>query len=64
MPGARGAAAGFLGAINVFTIWATVLLALGMQRVGRVSAPVAWIAVIVMLLCTAGLAAFGGAKNG
>jgi Yip1 domain len=64
MPGARGGTAGFFGALNVFAIWATVLLALGMQRVGRVSPAVAWIAAIVMLLCTAGLAAFGGAKNG
>jgi len=63
-PGARGALAGFLGALNVFAIWSIVLLALGMQRVGRVSPPIAWAAAIFMLLCTAGLAAWGGARNG
>lgn len=63
-PGGRGAMAGFLGALNVFAIWAVVLLALGMQRVGRISPPIAWVAAIFMLLCTAGFAAWGGAQNG
>jgi Yip1 domain len=63
-PGARGALAGFLGALSVFALWATVLLALGMQRVGRVAPPLAWVAALFMLLCTAGLAAWGGAQNG
>ncbi|HEX3464195.1 MAG TPA: YIP1 family protein [Candidatus Elarobacter sp.] len=63
-PGAKGALAGFLGSFSVFAIWSIVLLALGMQRVGRISPPVAWAASIFMLLCTAGLAAWGGAQNG
>lgn len=61
--GVRGALGGFLGALNVFTVWATVLLALGMQRVGRIPAGAAWATAIVMLLLTASFAAFG-AKNG
>jgi hypothetical protein len=63
-PGARGALEGFLGALNVFYLWGTALLALGMQRVGRISPPVAWITAIVMLLLTACFAAWGGAQNG
>jgi len=64
MPGAKGGTAGLLGALNVFAIWATVLLALGMQRLGRVSPVVAWIAAIFMLVCTACFAAWSGARNG
>ena len=63
-PGAKGALAGFLGALNVFILWATALLALGMERVGRVSRAPAWAAAIVMLLVTACFAAFGARQNG
>jgi len=63
-PGAKGAIAGFLGSINVFYLWATALLALGMIRVGRIAPPLAWSTAAVLLLLTAGLAAFGAARNG
>ena len=63
-PGAHGALAGFLGAMNVFALWATALLALGMARVARVPSGAAWGAAIAMLLCTAAFAAYGAAQNG
>jgi MFS family permease len=63
-PGVRGALAGFLGALNVFALWATALLALGMTRVGRISAPVAWTFSILMLLVAAAFGAWGAAQNG
>jgi hypothetical protein len=62
-PGAHGAIAGFLGALNIFYLWATALLALGMARVGRIRPPVAWATALFLLLCTAGFAAYG-ARNG
>lgn len=64
VPGVKGGLAGFLGTMNVFTLWATALLALGMVRVGRVSAPVAWTFAIVMLLVGAVFGAWGAAQNG
>jgi len=63
-PGSKGALAGFLGALNVFYLWSTALLALGMVRVGRITPPVAWSSAIVLLLLTACFAAWGGARNG
>jgi hypothetical protein len=62
-PGAKGALAGFLGAINVFYLWGTALLALGMNRVGRIPGGAAWATAIVMLLLTACFAAFGARSN-
>jgi Yip1 domain len=63
-PGAKGFLAGFLGGITVFYVWGAVLLALGMQRVGRIPAGVAWSAAVLMLLLTAALAGWGAAING
>ncbi|MDB5026946.1 MAG: hypothetical protein JWO66_635 [Candidatus Eremiobacteraeota bacterium] len=63
-PGAKGFLAGFLGALNVFYLWATALLALGMQRVGRLSAGMAWTISILILLLTAAFAGWGAAMNG
>lgn len=63
-PGLKGFLGAFLGGINIFYLWATVLLALGMQRMGRIPAGVAWIAAVIMLLLTATLAGWGGAVNG
>ncbi len=63
-PGAHGALAGFLGAMNVFNLWATGLLALGMARVARIPGGAAWGTAIVMLLVAASFAAFGAARNG
>ncbi len=64
VPGVHGALLGFLGALNVFTLWAAALLALGMVRVGRVSPPVAWITSVLMLVVGACFAAYGAATNG
>lgn len=63
-PGVKGALLGFLAAMNVFYIWATVLLALGMTRVARIAPPIAWTASVAMLLLTACLAAWSTARNG
>lgn len=63
-PGVKGFLGGFLGGITVFNLWATALLALGMQRVGRIGAGVAWGAAILMLLLTAAFAGWGAAFNG
>jgi len=63
-PGAKGALAGFLGSLNVFYIWATALLALGMSRVGRIPRGAAWATAIIMLLLTACFAAYGAKNNG
>jgi MFS family permease len=64
VPGATGALAGFLGALNVFVLWATALLAFGMQRVGRIPGGAAWATAIIMLLLTACFAAYGAKTNG
>jgi MFS family permease len=63
VPGAHGALAGFLGAFNVFYLWATALLALGMTVVGRLSRSAAWTTAIVLLVLGAGYLAYG-ARNG
>jgi MFS family permease len=63
-PGATGVLAGFLGSMNVFVLWATALLALGMQRVGRIPGGAAWATAIIMLLLTACFAAYGAKTNG
>jgi hypothetical protein len=64
VPGAKGALAGFLGALNVFVLWATALLALGMNRIGRIPRGAAWATAIIMLLLTACFAAYGAKTNG
>jgi len=64
VPGVKGGLAGFLGTLNIFALWATALLALGMSRVGRISAPVAWAFAILMLLIGALFGAWGAAQNG
>ena len=63
-PGAKGALAGFLGSLNVFYLWATALLAMGMSRVGRIPRGPAWVTAVIMLLLTACFAAYGGKQNG
>lgn len=63
-PGASALTNAFLSAFNVFTIWATVLLAIGMTGVAHIPRIPAWVAAIGMLLGTAALAAFGAARNG
>ncbi len=63
VPGARGVLAGFMGSMNVFSLWSIALLALGMTGVGRIPRVPAWTAAIIMLLLTACFAAYG-ARNG
>ncbi|MBV8581545.1 MAG: YIP1 family protein [Candidatus Eremiobacteraeota bacterium] len=62
-PGASKVLSGFLGAVNVFTIWATVLTAYGMTTIGRVSRAPAWAAAITMLIITALFAAWGASRS-
>jgi hypothetical protein len=62
-PGLRGALGAFLGALNVFYLWATALLAIGMMIVGRVKAGAAWSTAVVLLLLTAAFAAYGAARG-
>lgn len=62
-PGAKGALVGFLGAFNIFILWSAALLALGMQRVGRIPPVTAWATAVIMLLLTASFAAWGAAQN-
>ena len=58
VPGATGPLHGFLSGINVMYVWATVLLAMGMQRVARIPRTTAWVTAAILLLCTASLLAF------
>ena len=64
VPGAHGALGGFLSAVNVFSVWAAALLALGMTIVGRVPRGVAWATAVVLVLLSASFAAFGAARQG
>lgn len=57
VPGAGGKLLTFLGVLNIASIWATVLTALGMMAVGNVKPLVAWTAAVASLLVAAGLAA-------
>jgi hypothetical protein len=56
-PGAGKGLTAFLGQLNVFTIWSTVLLAMGMGIVARIPRGLAIGAATFMLLCGAGFAA-------
>jgi hypothetical protein len=61
VPGARGTLAGFLAPLNVFNIWAMVLLALGMIAVGRIPRAAAWATAGAMLFILAAFGAVGAA---
>jgi len=63
VPGAKGALAGFLGTFQIFALWGTALLALGMTGVGRIPRGAAWVTAIAMLLLYACFGAWGGAQN-
>jgi hypothetical protein len=56
-PGAGAKLATFLSALNVTSIWATVLSALGMTAVARIKPPVAWVTALLVLAGGAALAA-------
>jgi hypothetical protein len=62
VPGAHGPLQGFLGAFNVFYLWAAALLGFGMIRMARIPRVTAWATALVILLVTAAFFAFG-AKN-
>jgi hypothetical protein len=62
-PSAGGAARGFLVGFNVFYVWATVLLALGMERVGRIPRTTAWTTALLLLVLTAAFTAFGARQG-
>lgn len=63
-PGVRGALGGILESLTVFSLWATALLAIGMRRIGGVSAVASWTTAIVNLLIGVGFGALGGALGG
>ena len=63
-PGVHGALRGFLAGINVFTVWSTVLIAIGMTRVGRIAPAAAWIVGLVFIATTVSLSALGAAQSG
>jgi hypothetical protein len=57
VPGAGAKLGTFLGGLNVTSIWATVLSALGMIAVARINPPIAWATALLLLLCGAGFTA-------
>jgi hypothetical protein len=63
VPAASGALRGFLAAFNVFSLWSVVLLAAGMQSVGRIRRDVAWAAAALILIATAAMTAFGARQG-
>ncbi|MBV8645503.1 MAG: YIP1 family protein [Candidatus Eremiobacteraeota bacterium] len=62
VPGGSKALVGFLAVFNVFTLWATALIAYGMTVVGRVSRVPAWAAALTMLVVAALFAAWGASQ--
>jgi hypothetical protein len=56
-PGAGKGLTAFLGSLNVFSIWSTVLMVMGMGIVARIPRGLAIGAATFMLLCGAGFAA-------
>ena len=62
-PGAKGFMAGCLAGVNIFTLWATALIALGVQQIGRVRVGAAWGAAIVTLLLYALYLGANAAQN-
>lgn len=60
---ATGALGGVLSAIEIFSIWGTILLALGLHKVAGLSKKASWIIVIVFFIIGVIFAAIGGAAN-
>lgn len=61
---AEGAIAGLLDSLEVFTIWSTILSAIGMQKVANFSKGLAWTIAIVIFAIGALFAILGAAVNG
>lgn len=59
VPAGAKAAAAFFGAINVFTIWNMILLAIGMTIVGQIPRPVAIVTAALLLIATGIVPALG-----
>ncbi|MRX71617.1 DUF1282 domain-containing protein [Bacillus lacus] len=62
--GAEGALGGILSGIEVFSIWVTVLSALGLQKVAGLSKTASWVIAIILFIGGLILAAAGGAFEG
>lgn len=62
--GAEGALGGFLNTIEVFSIWAYVLIAMGLHKVAQLSKPTSIIITIVFFVFGCIMAAAGGAFEG
>ncbi|TDL80089.1 Yip1 family protein [Peribacillus frigoritolerans] len=62
--GAEGGLGGLLMTFEVFTIWGTVLTAIGLQRVAGLSKAAAWTIAIIFFVIGAVLAAAGGVLEG
>ncbi|MFY0759283.1 Yip1 family protein [Metabacillus dongyingensis] len=62
--GAEGGLGGLLMTFEVFTIWGTILTAIGLQRVAGLSKAAAWTIAIVFFVIGAVLAAAGGVLEG
>ncbi|MGG4490754.1 Yip1 family protein [Metabacillus idriensis] len=62
--GAEGGLGGLLMTFEVFTIWGTVLTAIGLQRVAGLSKAAAWTIAIVFFVIGAVLATAGGVLEG
>lgn len=58
--GAEGGLGGLLSYLEVFMIWATVLSAMGLERVGGLSKKAAWIVTVVFFIIGALFAIVGG----
>jgi hypothetical protein len=60
----EGATGGLLNGIEVFSIWATVLTAIGLQKVAHFSKSLAWGITIIFFIVGLLLALMGGAVQG
>lgn len=63
VPGASRVLLAFLSALNVFAIWQTVIIALGLQRIAGFSRAAGWAVGIIFVLMLAASAAWGVASQ-
>lgn len=61
---AEGAIAGLLSSLEVFTIWSTILTAIGLQKVANLSKGLSWTIAIVIFAIGVFFAMFGAWFNG
>ena len=55
---------GLLSRLSIGTIWATILVAIGLHVIGRIDKSRAYIAAFVIWLLATGMAVFGAMRNG